>query len=61
MELGNPDSPRDLIIGKVVQFQIEDEIYEKGRINPWELGAVSRLAGTNYAKIGKIFSMERPD
>jgi flavin reductase (DIM6/NTAB) family NADH-FMN oxidoreductase RutF len=61
LELGGQDSPGcDLIIGKVVQFHIEDDIYEKGRIDPVGLGAVSRLAGTNYAKIGEIFSMERP-
>ncbi|MEH7013206.1 flavin reductase family protein [Neobacillus niacini] len=61
LELGGQDSPGcDLIIGKVVQFHIEEGIYEKGRIDPMGLGAVSRLAGTNYAKIGEIFSMERP-
>lgn len=61
LELGGFDSPGcDLIIGKVVQFHIEDDIYEKGRINPSRLGAVSRLAGNDYAKIGEIFSIERP-
>jgi flavin reductase (DIM6/NTAB) family NADH-FMN oxidoreductase RutF len=61
LELGGQDSSGvDLIIGKVIQFHIEEEIYEKGRIDPIGLGAVSRLAGTNYAKIGEIFSIERP-
>ena len=61
LELGEKGSPGcDFIIGKVVQFHIEDDIYEKGRIDPTGLGAVSRLAGTNYAKIGEIFSLERP-
>lgn len=61
LELGGLDSPGcDLIIGKVVQFHIENEIYEKGRIDPKGLGAVSRLAGHNYAKIGEIFSIARP-
>lgn len=61
VELGGPDAPGvDLIIGKVVQFHIEEDIYQKGRIDPMGLGAVSRLAGTNYAKIGEIFSIERP-
>lgn len=60
LELGDSDSPGcDLIIGKVVQFHVENEIYEKGRIDPKGLGAVSRLAGHNYAKIGEIFSIER--
>jgi flavin reductase (DIM6/NTAB) family NADH-FMN oxidoreductase RutF len=61
LELGGSASPGcDLIIGKVVQFHIEDEIYENGRINQEGLGAVSRLAGHDYAKIGEVFSIERP-
>lgn len=50
----------DLIIGKVVQFHIDDDIYQDGKIDPIKLGAVSRLAGNNYAKIGEIFTLERP-
>lgn len=61
LELGGSDSPGcDFIIGKVVQYHIDSDIYENGRIDPRGLAAVSRLAGTNYAKIGEIFSMERP-
>jgi flavin reductase (DIM6/NTAB) family NADH-FMN oxidoreductase RutF len=62
IEFGGLDTPGcDLIIGKVVQFHIENSIYENGRIDPKGLAAVSRLAGTNYAKIGEIFSIERPN
>lgn len=61
LELGGLETPGcDLIIGKVVQFHIENDIYENGRIDPRGLAAISRLAGTNYAKIGEIFSIERP-
>jgi flavin reductase (DIM6/NTAB) family NADH-FMN oxidoreductase RutF len=61
LELGSSDSPGcDFIIGRVVQFHIEDEIYENGRIDARGLAAVSRLAGNNYAKIGEIFEIERP-
>lgn len=61
VELGEPDSPTgDLIIGKVVQFHINEDIYEDGRIDPKGLAAVSRLAGISYAKVGEIFDMERP-
>ncbi|CAH2717370.1 hypothetical protein BACCIP111895_04562 [Neobacillus rhizosphaerae] len=61
LELGGLDTPGcDFIIGKVVQFHIENDIYENGRIDPWGLAAVSRLAGNNYAKIGEIFEIERP-
>lgn len=61
IELGGADSPGcDLLIGRVVQYHIDESIYEDGRIDPVRFGAVSRLAGTNYAKIGEIFSIERP-
>jgi flavin reductase (DIM6/NTAB) family NADH-FMN oxidoreductase RutF len=61
LELGGSDSPgSDLIIGKVVQFHIEQDIYKNGRIDPSGLAAVSRLAGDNYAKIGEIFEVKRP-
>ncbi|WP_408010234.1 flavin reductase family protein [Pseudalkalibacillus sp. A8] len=61
ISLGGLDSPgSDLIIGKVIQFHIDDDIYENGRIDPRGLGAISRLAGHYYAKIGEVFSIERP-
>ncbi len=51
----------DLFIGEVVQFHIDETIYHEGRIDPRKLKAVSRLAGSSYAKIGDIFSIERPE
>ncbi|WP_282172307.1 flavin reductase family protein [Cytobacillus firmus] len=61
LSLGGTDTPGcDLIIGKVVQFHIDENIYDKGRIDPRGLAAVSRLAGIHYAKIGEMFSIERP-
>ena len=50
----------DLFIGKIVQFHVDEAIYENGRIDPRGLDAVSRLAGSSYAAIGEIFSLERP-
>jgi flavin reductase (DIM6/NTAB) family NADH-FMN oxidoreductase RutF len=62
IEIGVLDSPGcDFLIGRIVQFHIEQDIYEKGRIDPKGLAAVSRLAGNNYAKIGEIFEIERPN
>lgn len=62
LELGGGDDQPgcDLIIAKVVQFHIEETLYEDGRIDPHALSAVSRLAGNDYAKIGDIFTIERP-
>ncbi|HLS59649.1 MAG TPA: flavin reductase family protein [Virgibacillus sp.] len=50
----------DLIIGKIINFHIANEVYDDGRINQEKLAAVSRLAGANYAKVGETFSIERP-
>ncbi|WP_141433209.1 flavin reductase family protein [Bacillus sp. 03113] len=61
LQIGGEDAPgTDFIIGKVVHFHIDEEIYENGRINHQMLGAVSRLAGNYYAKIGDVFTIERP-
>lgn len=61
LELGGLDTPGcDFIIGKVVQFHIDEAIYDNGKINPVGLAAVSRLAGQDYAKVGEIFTIERP-
>ncbi|TWT00472.1 flavin reductase family protein [Planomicrobium sp. CPCC 101079] len=49
-----------LLIGKVVRFHVDESIYENGRIHHELLKPVSRLAGTNYAKLGEVFSIDRP-
>lgn len=58
--LGTNNEGCDLLIGKVVYYHIDEEIYQNGRIDPNGLKAVSRLAGDNYAKIGEIFTIDRP-
>ena len=58
--LGGEEPGSDLFIGEVVRFHIDEAIYENGRIDPKGLNAISRLAGSSYATIGNIFSIERP-
>ncbi|WP_088041459.1 flavin reductase family protein [Bacillus sp. EAC] len=58
--LGVNNEGCDLLIGKVVYYHVNEEIYSNGRIDPNGLRAVSRLAGDNYAKVGEIFTIERP-
>jgi len=55
------ETSTDLLIGKVVQYHIEDQLYDKGRIDPQGLKAVSRLAGNDYAKLGETFTIPRPE
>lgn len=50
----------DLIIGRIVQYHIKSDLYKDGRVNQDKLQAVSRLAGSNYAKVGEVFSIVRP-
>ncbi|MEG0384272.1 MAG: flavin reductase family protein [Solibacillus sp.] len=62
LELGGVGESKgcDLVIGKVTHYHIEDSIYDNGRIDPKKLAAISRLAGNDYAEIGKQFTIERP-
>ncbi len=50
----------DLLIGKVVYFHLDESVYKDGYVDPAQLKAVSRLAGSSYAKLGDLFSIERP-
>ncbi|MER2109224.1 MAG: flavin reductase family protein [Solibacillus sp.] len=50
----------DLLIGKVVAYHIDEELYADGRIDAEGLAAVSRLAGDDYAEIGRTFTIARP-
>jgi len=58
---GSETSPAcDLLIGRVVRFHVDEALYENGRISAETLKPVSRLAGSDYAKLGERFSIERP-
>jgi flavin reductase (DIM6/NTAB) family NADH-FMN oxidoreductase RutF len=49
-----------IVIGKILTMHINDEILmEVNRINLDKYKPVARLAGSNYSKIGKIFSIKR--
>lgn len=51
----------DLLLLKITGYQINEQVYEEGKINPKKLAAVSRLAGNSYAEIGEIFDLARPN
>ena len=44
----------DLIIGRVVGFHIEEELFSNGKIDLEKLRPVSRLSGSRYGLIGEI-------
>ncbi|HDF8211282.1 TPA: flavin reductase family protein [Staphylococcus aureus] len=60
--LGDVLDGADLIIGEIVTYHIDDSIYEGDfKINPHALQVVSRLAGNDYAKLGGLFTIDRPE
>jgi len=50
----------DLIIGKVVMFHLENELYQNGNGIEEKIAPLCRLGGANYAELGKIFKVPRP-
>ncbi|WP_413377696.1 flavin reductase family protein [Alkalihalobacillus sp. 1P02AB] len=51
----------DFFIGKIVQFHIDENIYEKGRVSQELLKAVGRLAGNDYMEVDNSFTLKRPN
>lgn len=49
----------DLFLGEVINYHIDDELYEAGRINEDLLNPISRLAGNTYATLGQKITIER--
>ncbi|MEO2612622.1 flavin reductase family protein [Enterococcus faecium] len=52
----------DLFLLEVQKYHLNETVYDEktGRIDPRELNAISRLAGNDYAAIGEIFTIARP-
>lgn len=51
----------DLFLLKIKRYHIHEDLYQQGRIDPIGLAAMSRLAGHDYAEIGEIFTLKRPE
>ncbi|MBC1422513.1 flavin reductase family protein [Listeria seeligeri] len=53
----------DLILARILTYELGDAVYnkEKGYILPEVLNPVARLAGNDYAKLGEIFQVVRPN
>lgn len=55
------ESATDVIIGRIVKYHIAEDLYSDGIVNTKKLKPVARLGGKEYAKLGKIFELERPE
>lgn len=53
----------DVLFLKIEHFHLDESVYDEGKgyIDVAELGAVSRLAGNDYAEIGRMFTIDRPN
>ena len=62
IQLGTKNDGADLIIGEVVMYHINEDVYfEDSKIDFNQLKPVARLAGNNYSKLGDTFTIERPE
>lgn len=49
-----------IVIGEIVYFHINKEVYKDGKIILNELKPIGRLGGSDYCKVTDIFSLPRP-
>ncbi|HZS83512.1 MAG TPA: flavin reductase family protein [Stellaceae bacterium] len=59
IELG--EQANDLVIGRVVAFNINDDIYADGRVDMRKFRPLARLGGPHYAYLGEIITMPSSD
>ncbi|MDQ0352990.1 flavin reductase (DIM6/NTAB) family NADH-FMN oxidoreductase RutF [Alkalibacillus filiformis] len=62
MPLGeNGEYNNDLILGKVIQYHIDESVYQENyKIDAENLNPLARLAGPNYAILSEPLFLERP-
>ena len=48
------------VIGRVVQFHVDDELFDDFRIDPDALATVGRMGGNAYARTRDRFDLQRP-
>lgn len=48
-----------VVIGNIVMFHVDDDVYKDGRIDLNVLKPVGRLAGNNYSRINDVFTVVR--
>ena len=51
----------DLIIGRIVGYHIDEEVFDNGKILLEKLKPVSRLSGSRYGLIGEIIYIPKED
>jgi flavin reductase (DIM6/NTAB) family NADH-FMN oxidoreductase RutF len=49
-----------LILGRVLLFNVRDDLMEQGRVDPARLRPVARLGDDLYSHLGEVFERPRP-
>lgn len=58
---GHKHGGATIMIGRIVMFHVDESVLlDDYKINQDAYRPVARLAGSNYAKLGEIFSIKRP-
>lgn len=50
-----------LVAGEVVRIHVAERVFTKDRIDPEKLNPICRLSGSNYATLGEIITIKRPN
>lgn len=58
--LGELPGGGSLVIGRVVQLHVRDDLYVDGKIDPNQLRAVARMAGDEYCRTSQRFQLPIP-
>ena len=62
VEVGGGPLGADLVIGRIVQMVIADEVLDSdGRIDAGKLDLIGRMGGDDYVHTRERFEMKRPD
>ncbi len=60
LEFGERPTGSHIVIGEIILFHIEDELWHKDRIDPSKWSPIGRLGGDLYCRIKDVFEMKRP-
>ncbi|HEY4484814.1 MAG TPA: flavin reductase family protein, partial [Nitrospiria bacterium] len=55
-----PESKDQLVIGRVIQVHLREDLLENGSVDPNRLKAIGRMGQFNYCRAVDIFEMGRP-
>jgi flavin reductase (DIM6/NTAB) family NADH-FMN oxidoreductase RutF len=60
ISFGQHEGAGNLVLGDVVGFHLDDNVWQNGHIDIATLQPIGRLAGNDYCKITDIFQLKRP-